>query len=276
MSRKDAMAWVVSVCAGSLRKSQVTTLAVLVAGAMGAMRLSLAGVGREVAAADDGSAKHAIKRAWRFIANPRVEPAEVMPMVMHRLLRRRLKWHARRPGRGSGGRPVLVSLDWTKVRRFHVLMAPPEAIVVDGRALPVCWESYADRVQGKSQNALEQAMLLRVLAALEDTGVRVVVLADRPRRRLRPSVVDRVLPAAGAGLPDPHPGEGAREDQAVVGAVGLLPGEARHVSGLDGRRVPKRRRDADEPDRAVEAGLATEEGSTVVPRHQPAAGEQGP
>jgi hypothetical protein len=103
MSRKDATAWVVSVCANSLRKSQAKTLAVLVAGAMGAMRLSLAGVGREVAAADDGSAKHAIKRAWRFIANPRVEPAEVMPMVMHRLLRRRLKWHAKRPERGSGG-----------------------------------------------------------------------------------------------------------------------------------------------------------------------------
>jgi hypothetical protein len=269
MSRKDAMAWVVSVCAGSLRKSQVTTLAVLVAGAMGAMRLSLAGVGREVAAADDGSAKHAIKRAWRFLANPRVEPAEVMPMVMHRLLRRRLKWHAKRPDR----RPVRVSLDWTKVRRFHVLMA---GIVVDGRALPLCWESYADRVRGKSQNALEQAMLLRVLAALEGTGVRVVVLADRPRSRLRRSVVDRVLPAAGAGLPDPHPGEGAREDQALVGAVGLLPGEARHVSGLYGRRVPKRPGDADEPDRAVEAGPAAEEGPTVVPRHQPAAGEQGP
>jgi hypothetical protein len=171
MSRKDAMRWVLSVCPDSLRKSQVTTLSVLVAASLSAMRLSLAGIGREMAADRGGATKHAVKRVYRFLGNERIEPVEVMPAVMSRLLRRALKWHGKHPRR----RPLLVSLDWTKVRRFHVLMA---AIVVEGRALPLLWESYADRVQGKSQNALEEAMLLSLKATLPPE-VRVVLLADR-------------------------------------------------------------------------------------------------
>jgi hypothetical protein len=170
MNRTDAMAWVVSICTDSLRKSQVTTLSVLVSGALSAMRLSLAGIGRELAAWDDGSAKHAIKRVYRFLRNQRVEPVEVMPAVMNRLLRRQLKWHGRKPER----RPLWVSLDWSKVRVCHVLAA----VVVEGRALPLCWESYKDKVAGKSQNALEEAMLAQLKATLP-AEVRIVILADR-------------------------------------------------------------------------------------------------
>lgn len=171
MHRTDAIAWVISVCQGCLRKSQAKTLSVLVAGAMEAARLSLAGIGRQVASQQDSAAKHAIKRAWRFITNPRVEPVEVMPMVFDRLWRKKLKWHANKPDR----RPLLISFDWTKVRGCFTLMA---AVVVEGRALPLCWESYRDKVQGKSQNALEEAMLLRINAALPPE-VRLVILADR-------------------------------------------------------------------------------------------------
>jgi hypothetical protein len=171
MDRRDAIAWVVSVCSGLLRASQVKTLSILVAAALPATRLTLANLGREAAAARSGSAKHAIKRCWRFTSNKRVEPADLMPALMSRLWRRRLRWHARRPDR----RPLLVSLDWTKVRRLHTLMA---AAVVQGRALPLCWQSYRSKVEGKSQNALEYAMLLRIKAALP-AGLRVAVLADR-------------------------------------------------------------------------------------------------
>ena len=171
MNRTEAMAWVLWLCQDVLRKSQAKTLSVLVAAALGAMRLTLAGIGRELAAADDGAAKHAIKRTWRFITNPRIEPVEVMPMVMSQMWRKKFKWHARKADR----RPLLISLDWTKVRGCFVLMA---AVVVEGRALPLCWESYRDKVQGRSQNALEEAMLLRIQAALP-AGLRVVILADR-------------------------------------------------------------------------------------------------
>jgi hypothetical protein len=117
------------------------------------------------------AAKHAIKRVWRFVANEAVEPAELMPAVMNRLWKRKLRWHARRPDR----RPLLVSLDWTKVRKLHTLMA---AVVVEGRALPLCWASYRSKVEGKSQNALEYAMLTLVRGAL-GPQVRLVVVADR-------------------------------------------------------------------------------------------------
>lgn len=65
MDRTEAIAWVVSVCDGLLRKSQVTTLSILVASALSSMRLSLAGIGREMAKAEDKAAKHAIKKVWR-------------------------------------------------------------------------------------------------------------------------------------------------------------------------------------------------------------------
>lgn len=171
MDRTDAIAWVMSVCSDCFRKSQAKTLSVLVTGALAAMRLNLAGIGREVAAQQDTAAKHAIKRVWRFITNPRIEPVEVMPVVFNRLWRRKLKWHAAKSDR----RPLLISFDWTKVRGCFVLMT---AVVVEGRALPLCWESYRDKVQGKSQNAREEAMLLRIKAALPE-GLQVVILADR-------------------------------------------------------------------------------------------------
>jgi hypothetical protein len=173
MDRKDAMTWVLSVCVGLgvLRKSQAKTLSHLVAATLAAARISLAGIGRELAAMEDGAAKHAIKKAWRFCANSRIEPVEVMPALINRLWRRRLTWHAKKPV----NRPLLVSLDWTKVRKFHTLMA---ALVVQGRALPFGWESYRDKVQHKSQNDLEYAMLLKLKAAVP-AGIRIVVLADR-------------------------------------------------------------------------------------------------
>lgn len=174
MDRAATIAWVVLVCRNQLRLSQANTLGSLVAATLSAMRLSLAGIGRELAAGSGGSggaAKHAIKRVWRFCRNERVEPAQVMPAAMTALLRRRLKWHAKKPDR----RPLLVSLDWTKIRSFHVLMA---AIVVEGRALPLCWESYAERIGHKSQNALEYAMLAAIRAALPQE-VPIVILADR-------------------------------------------------------------------------------------------------
>jgi hypothetical protein len=62
MRRMDATAWVVTVCAVSLRLSQAKTLAALVAAAMQVERVSLANIGRRML----GSAKHQIKRCWRF------------------------------------------------------------------------------------------------------------------------------------------------------------------------------------------------------------------
>jgi hypothetical protein len=159
MRRPDVIAWVLSVATG-LRLSQAKTLADLTAAALSVGRATLAALGRHLAG--DTTAKHRIKRVWRFCANRRVEASAGMAGVIGRLTRRRKK-------------PLLVALDWVAVRDFHTLMA---AAVRRGRAVPLLWASYPERVLFRSQNSLEEG-LLRLLRSLVPAGVRVIVLADR-------------------------------------------------------------------------------------------------
>jgi len=160
MRRTEAIAWVVSVCAVSLRLSQATTLAALVASAMRVERASLANIGRRML----GNAKHQIKRCWRFCNNDRVEPAEAMRGVVGRLVRRRKK-------------PLLVALDWVDVRGFQTLVA---SAVLKGRSVPLCWASCLGHTYDghRSRNAFEESLLL-VLRSMVPQGVKVILLADR-------------------------------------------------------------------------------------------------
>ena len=165
MRRAEAAAWVVSVCAVSLRLSQAKTLAALVAAAVRVERASLANIGRRML----GAAKHQIKRRWRFCANGRVEPADAMRGVVGRLVRRRKK-------------PLLVALDWVDLRGYQTLVA---SAVLRGRSVPLCWSSCAGHAYDghRSRNAFEESLLLLVLRSMiprrEDGGPRVTLLADR-------------------------------------------------------------------------------------------------
>lgn len=165
MNRTTAMAWVLSICIDQIRLSQAKTLAACVAAALFAPRLTLAGVGREM----QGKAytKHKIKRIWRWITNPSVEPMTVMCAAVNRLLGRHLK--------RLKNKPLLVSFDWTQMRQVPTLMA---AVVVQGRCIPICWGCYQNKTLGKSQNALEEALLF-VLRDILGTQVRIILLADR-------------------------------------------------------------------------------------------------
>ena len=165
MDRKEAMRWVRSVCAHDLRRSQAKTLSYLVVGAMFAVRISLASIGRGMSGRT--RAKHKIKRVDRFLGNERIESSDAMGGLIRHLLHRHR--------RGWRNKPLVVSLDWVKVRGFHTLMA---AMVFKGRAVPLVWGSYGDKVQGKSQNALEEA-LLTLLRQIIPAHVKVIVLADR-------------------------------------------------------------------------------------------------
>ena len=164
MRRTEAIAWVVSVCAVSLRLSQAKTLAALVAAAMRAERASLANVGRRML----GGAKHQIKRCWRFCNNGRVEPADAMRGVAARLVRRRKK-------------PLLVALDWVDVRGYQTLVA---SAVLRGRSVPLCWASCLGHTYDghKSRNAFEEGLLLVLRSMVprrDEGGPRVILLADR-------------------------------------------------------------------------------------------------
>ena len=160
MHRKDAIAWVVSVCAGSLRLSQAKTLAALVAATLHVQRISLANIGRAL----EGTTKHQIKRCWRFCVNPRIETADAMQGIVARLLKKRKK-------------KLLVALDWVDIKGFQTLVA---SVVLKGRSIPICWASTTNHAyQGhRSGNAFEESLLL-VLRGMIPPQVRVIVLADR-------------------------------------------------------------------------------------------------
>src|SRR6266478_2222946 len=105
MHRKDAIAWVVTVCASTLRLSQAKTLGILVGAAMRVERVSLANIGRAM----QGMVKHQIKRCWRFCANDRIETADAMRGVLKRVLKKRKK-------------KLLISFDWTDIKSFQTLV----------------------------------------------------------------------------------------------------------------------------------------------------------
>jgi hypothetical protein len=160
MRRSQAIAWVVSVCAGCLRLSQAKTLSILVASALRVERASLANLGRAMV----GKAKHQIKRAWRFCANERVETADAMRGALKRLLKKRKK-------------KLVVSLDWTDLKGLQTLVA---SAAFKGRSVPLCWASCTkhDYDGHRSRNAFEES-LLRVLRSMVPTRAKVILLADR-------------------------------------------------------------------------------------------------
>jgi hypothetical protein len=160
MHRKDAIAWVVSVCAVSLRLSQAKTLGILVAAAMRVQRISLANIGRAM----EGMAKHPIKRCWRFCSNPRVETADAMRGIVAKLLKKRKK-------------KLLIALDWVDIKGFQTLVA---SVVLKGRSIPIAWASTTNHVYDgyRSRNAFEESLLL-VLRDLIPLKIKVVILADR-------------------------------------------------------------------------------------------------
>jgi hypothetical protein len=160
MRRTEATAWVVTVCAGSLRLSQAKTLAALVAATLSVERISLANIGRRML----GAAKHQIKRCWRFCANDRIETADAMRGIIARLLKKRNK-------------ALLVALDWVDIKGYQTLMA---CCVLKGRSIPLCWASTQSHIYDghKSRNAFEESLLL-TLRSMVPESIRVILLADR-------------------------------------------------------------------------------------------------
>lgn len=161
MDRTEAIAWVWSVTTGLL-SSQINTFADLVGASLGVGRTSLAEIGRRLV---NTSAKHGIKRCWRFTANPRIEVSDAMRGPVRQLLKSK-RWRKK---------PAVIALDWVEVRNFHTLVA---ALVRRGRAIPLLWASYPEWRLAKSQNNLEEG-LLRLLKDLLPVHVRVILLADR-------------------------------------------------------------------------------------------------
>jgi hypothetical protein len=160
MNRKDAVAWLLSLCA-HLRLSQAKTLSELAFAASSMVRTGLADLGRCLAGTTRGAVKHCIKRVDRFLGNLRVEPSEAMRGLIAFLACPRKR--------------LLVSMDWVDIRSFQCLVI---AARIKGRALPLLWAVYRQGELFRSQNNLEYG-LLRALRNVVPRSTQVVLLADR-------------------------------------------------------------------------------------------------
>jgi hypothetical protein len=167
---------------------------------------------------------HRLKRLWRFLDNPRLDPLALQTaMIPHTLA-------SLAPVRWLG-----LAIDWTMwdiilptgVRmRYQVLRI---AVPLHGRALPLVQLAYdRDHLPADaSQNQLEEATLAAVIAVLPPS-VRAVVLADRGFARapffafLQQQRVDYVVRInKGSCLTD------ARAGRTKLGAAGMRPGQVR-------------------------------------------------
>jgi hypothetical protein len=160
MDRKDAIAWMLSLCA-SLRLSQAKTLSHLAVAACQMARASIGELGRCLSGSCGVAVKHCIKRVDRFLSNGRIEPAEAMRGLVQWLAQPRKK--------------LLILLDWVDIRSFPCIVL---AARLKGRAVPLLWTVCRDGELYRSRNNLEYG-LLKLLRTMVPDSTQVVVLADR-------------------------------------------------------------------------------------------------
>jgi hypothetical protein len=159
---------------------------------------------------------HRLKRIWRFLANPRLDPSALMLRLT------RLSYSVcRTPGLLL---PVLVDL--TYFEPFAVLSAN---IPRGGRALPVAWRTFRRDLRGEpelSQNHIIEGMLAQMLGRITPT-IQTAIVADREFAAAR---FFRFLKAQGASFAIRVDAETWVLHPAFtgpLGGLGLLPGGPR-------------------------------------------------
>lgn len=220
----------------ALAPTQLTNLALLVSARLSKRTCCLSALARAFptptqrrVVAPKHDLLHRLKRLWRFLANPRLDPLTLQTaMIPHTLASLgRVRW-------------LGLAIDWTMWDiilptgariRYQVLRI---AVPLHGRALPLLQLAYdRDHLPADaSQNQLEERALAAVLAALP-AGVRPVVLADRGFARapfltfLQTAQVDYVVRVnKGSCLTD------ARDERTRLGSEGTPPGSMRWLPGV--------------------------------------------
>jgi hypothetical protein len=166
----------------TLAPTQVTNLALVVSALLARRTCCLSALARafptpEVrrVARPKHDLLHRLKRLWRFLDNPRLDPLAIQTALIPHTIAAlgRVRW-------------LGLAIDWTmwditlptgERIRYQVLRI---AVPLHGRALPLLQLAYdRDHLPADaSQNQLEERALAAVVAALP-SGVRPVVLADR-------------------------------------------------------------------------------------------------
>lgn len=147
----------------SLRKTQVTNLALGVFGQTRSQSTIMSEIVREVPGAVKH--KHRLKRLWRFVSNGRVKPERLFALWV--------PWCVKK---FSVGRYLQIALDWTTLQgNIQYLTA---SLLFRGRAIPVIWQIVAYAEIKDSQNRIEERLITR-LVNLIPAGKRPVIMADR-------------------------------------------------------------------------------------------------
>jgi len=163
MSKQNIFNWVVNTCNG-FRLSQRKTLAEIVCGVLKCRRVSLADLGRSMQT--NTTAKHNIKRVYRFLQNNRIDVSEGCRSLLHLVA-------------NASGKRLLVAVDWVDVREYKALRA---AVPLKGRSVPVLFAVYEKWQIHKSQNAFEEGFF-RLLKALAPAECEMTIIADRGFKR---------------------------------------------------------------------------------------------
>lgn len=143
----------------SMRKSRKKTLCALVRAAMRRCGTGVLALGRAMVSLT--TAKHNIKRVWRFLRNKSVEVDEV-----HRAI-----FSSTCPLRG----PIVVLADWTDLHPHKSLIL---SLVRDGRSVPF-WSRTIPVCCGQGGMVTAERESLAFLSTLVEAGRQVIIVADR-------------------------------------------------------------------------------------------------
>ncbi len=155
------------VFAPTLHKKRVLSLAQATLGVLYTDRISIAEIGRMLAAATGKSPKHCVKQVDRFLSNEGIDLGTFFgPMSAY------VKWTI------GDRKDLLLALDWTDFDADDHTTLVLSIITNHGRATPLVWRTFVKSELKDNRNAFEDE-LLRFAAQVLPEGIKVTVLADR-------------------------------------------------------------------------------------------------
>jgi len=158
----NILAWITSNVEG-MRRSRAKTLAAIVSAALLMKGVGVLALGR--AMAGEVSAKHCIKRVWRFLRNDAVETEALYSALFHFL----------RPPTGR----TIILVDWTDLWPFQQLVL---SLPRDGRALPflaMTIRKGAREEEPTGPMVAAEQRALELLARMCPPDLKPIVVADR-------------------------------------------------------------------------------------------------
>jgi hypothetical protein len=164
MSPDKIRAFVEELFADDMHAKRVLSLGNSVVGVMYAASLSVHAIGVGLAAAQELTAKHAVKQVDRLLSNDKLNVWERFGTWVPYMIGER--------------REVTIALDWTEFDADDHATLAAYLITSHGRATPLAWKTVQKSTLEGMRNCYEDELLLRLREVIP-AGVRVTILADR-------------------------------------------------------------------------------------------------